>query len=59
VVDIALKVMNDANGRVLASGDFVQRVPASSDGSDEGVAALNAALDVVLRDMAIFILDTI
>lgn len=58
-VDIALKVMNDANGRILASRDFNVQVPAASDGVEDGVAALNAALDAVLRDMVVFVLDAV
>ncbi|MFK7793077.1 MAG: ABC-type transport auxiliary lipoprotein family protein [Devosiaceae bacterium] len=59
VVDISLKVMNDANGRILASSDFTARVPAASDGVDEGVEALNAALGAVLADMVRFVLNTV
>lgn len=59
VVDISLKVMNDANGRILASQTFSTRVPASSDSVDHGVEALNVALDAVLREMVRFVLDTV
>lgn len=58
-VDVALKVMNDANGRILASRDFAVQVPAATDSVDDGVAALNAALDEVLRDMVVFVLDAV
>ncbi|MGD1885549.1 MAG: ABC-type transport auxiliary lipoprotein family protein [Cohaesibacteraceae bacterium] len=59
VVDIALKVMNDANGRILASRDFGVQVPAATDSVDDSVAALNAALDAALRDMVVFVLDAV
>ena len=59
VVDVSLKVMNDANGRILASQSFVARLPAASDGVEDGVEALNRALDAVLRDMVRFVLDTV
>ena len=59
VIDVALKVMNDANGRILATEAFTVQVPASSDATDDGVAALNAALDEALRAMVLFVLRTV
>lgn len=59
VIDIALKVMNDANGRILAGQTFAASVPAASDGVDDGVEALNAALDALLREMVVFVLDAV
>ncbi len=59
VVDVSLKVMNDANGRILAGQSFTARIPAASDGVDDGVEALNRALDAVLRDMVRFVLDAV
>ena len=59
VVDITLKVMNDANGRILASRTFGARVPAASDSAEDGVAALNVALDALLRDMVVFVLEAV
>lgn len=58
-VDVTLKIMNDANGRILATRTFVAQMPAASDGTDDGVAALNAALGTVLSEMAVFVLDTV
>ncbi|MFN3169681.1 MAG: ABC-type transport auxiliary lipoprotein family protein [Hyphomicrobiales bacterium] len=59
VIDIALKVMNDANGRILASQTFAATVPAASDSVEDGVEALNAALDALLREMVVFVLDAV
>lgn len=59
VIDIALKVMNDANGRILAGQTFAATVPAASDGVEDGVEALNAALDALLREMVVFVLDAV
>ena len=59
VIDISLKVMNDANGRILASQSFLTRVAAASDGVDDGVEALNVALDAILREMVVFVLDAV
>lgn len=56
VVDIGLKVMNDANGRVLATADFAASVPAVSDAAGDGVAALDQAFDTVLSEMTVFVL---
>lgn len=59
VIDIALKVMNDANGRILAGQTFAATVPAASDGVEDGVEALNTALDALLREMVVFVLDAV
>jgi cholesterol transport system auxiliary component len=59
VVDISLKIMNDANGRILATRAFVVRVQAVSDGVEDGVEALNAAMAEALGEMVRFVLDTV
>lgn len=59
VIDISLKVMNDTNGRILASQSFLTRVTAPSDGVEDGVEALNVALDAILREMVVFVLDAV
>lgn len=59
VVDISLKVMNDSNGRILATRAFEVRVPSASDGTEDGVEALNAAMGQALGDMVRFVLDTV
>ncbi len=59
VIDIALKVMNDANGRVLASSTFAANVPAASDSVEDGAAALNVAFDALAREMVVFVLDAV
>lgn len=59
VVDISLKVMNDSNGRILATRSFVVRVPSASDGTEDGVEALNAAMGEALGEMVRFVLDTV
>ncbi|MBV6657119.1 MAG: membrane integrity-associated transporter subunit PqiC [Devosiaceae bacterium] len=59
VVDVSLKVMNDANGRILATRDFIVEVPAASDSADDGIAALNEAADAVLVEMTRFVLDAV
>lgn len=59
VVDISLKVMNDSNGRILATRSFVVRVPSASDGTGDGVEALNAAMGEALGEMVRFVLDTV
>ena len=59
VITVDLKIMNDANGRILASRSFGVRAPAASDRPDAGAEALNRALDAVLRDMVRFVLDEV
>jgi cholesterol transport system auxiliary component len=59
VIDIALKVMNDANGRILASQNFAATMPAASDSAEDGVEALNAAFDALSREMVKFVLDAV
>jgi cholesterol transport system auxiliary component len=47
VVQITIKLMNDANGRIVDTKTFISEAPASSDSSEAGVNALNAAFDQV------------
>lgn len=49
-VEIAVQVLNDKNGRVIASNRFSSKVPTSDD-PVSGVNALNEALDVVAVEL--------
>lgn len=51
VVELSVKILNDANGRVIASRVFRAEVPASSDTAPAAVKALNAALQQVLNEL--------
>ncbi|MEM1287314.1 MAG: ABC-type transport auxiliary lipoprotein family protein [Pseudomonadota bacterium] len=58
-VDVSIKVMNDANGRVLAGRTFVAEVTAASDSVEDGVEAINIAAEAALRDIVRFVLSTV
>ncbi|MQT12071.1 ABC-type transport auxiliary lipoprotein family protein [Segnochrobactrum spirostomi] len=51
VVELSVKILNDANGRVVASRVFRAEVPTSSDTAPAAVKALNAALQQVLNEL--------
>lgn len=50
-IEIAARIMNDRNGRVVAFQVFKASVPVSADTAPAAVAGLNAALDQVLVDI--------
>ncbi|MCB1507746.1 MAG: membrane integrity-associated transporter subunit PqiC [Hyphomicrobiaceae bacterium] len=58
-VVLSVKLMNDANGRVIAARVFDALVPAANDGADAGAQALDAALDQVMSDIVRWALQTI
>jgi cholesterol transport system auxiliary component len=53
-VDIAVKIVSAQSGRVVAAQIFVAQAPASGTGGAEAAAALNAALDNVMRQIMRF-----
>ncbi|MEM6712100.1 MAG: ABC-type transport auxiliary lipoprotein family protein [Pseudomonadota bacterium] len=59
VIDIDLKLMNDANGRIIAGQSFRVRQPARDDSAAAGAQALNAALDLLLSEMVVFVLGRV
>lgn len=57
VVEISARMMNDRNGRVVAFRVFRGEAPVSADNAPAVVAALNSALDQVLRDLVTWSLN--
>ena len=53
-VDIAVKIVGAHSGRVVAAQIFTARIPAAGTGGAEAAAALNAALDSVMRQIMRF-----
>ncbi len=51
LVEISVRLLNDGNGRVVATRHFTASYALSSDAPTKVVAGLNAALDDVLGDM--------
>jgi len=49
-VDFGVKILNESNGRVVASKSFVNAVPAG-EGTEGAVEALDAAFNAVTRDL--------
>nr|WP_320144787.1 ABC-type transport auxiliary lipoprotein family protein [uncultured Cohaesibacter sp.] len=58
-IALSVKIINDRNGRVVASRLFQASSPASSATPDKGVAALDRALDSVLNDILVWTLKAI
>lgn len=58
-VALSVKIINDRNGRVRASKQFNATSPANLSNSQKGVEAIDRAMDVVLRDILVWVLDTI
>lgn len=50
-IDLVAKVVNDREGRIVASRNFSARVQAASDDPGAGVAAMNQALTEVMQDL--------
>lgn len=50
-IELSARLLNDHNGRVIASQVFKASVPVSEDSAGGAVAGLNAALDRVLADL--------
>lgn len=50
VAEVSVKLMNDRNGRVVATEVFTAEVPAASDAPPAAVAALDAALNMILAE---------
>lgn len=59
VVEIAVKLLDDRNGRVRAADSFRAEVPAPSDTVETAVDRLNAALDAVLVEIVIWVVKRI
>ncbi|ADZ69924.1 ABC-type transport auxiliary lipoprotein family protein [Polymorphum gilvum] len=59
VVEIAAKLINDRNGRTVASRVFTAVVPAGGTTVDRAVAAMNRAADQVFREIAVWVLDKV
>ena len=59
VVTISAKILNDRNGRVVAGKVFSAQTAASATSADAAVAALDRALDNVLREMVAWTLSRI
>ena len=53
-VDIAVKIVSAHSGRVVAAQIFTAQAPAAGTGGVEAAAALNAALDSVMRQIMRF-----
>jgi cholesterol transport system auxiliary component len=51
VAEIAVKLMDDTNGRVVRSRTFRHAVPVASTDNASIVAGLDAAMDEVFRDI--------
>lgn len=54
VVELSAKLINDGNGRALAARIFKASVPASAASGQKATAALNQALDEILRGLLIW-----
>jgi cholesterol transport system auxiliary component len=50
-IEIAARLLNDHNGRVVASRTFTASVPVGQDNAASAVSGLNAGLDQILADM--------
>jgi len=59
VVEIMARLVNDRNGRTRASRIFRAEAPAKSTSVRDGVAAMNAAADAVLREMSAWVLGNV
>lgn len=59
VVEIAVKLLDDRNGRVRATEVFRAEVASASDKVDDAVASLDAALDAVLVDIVRWVVKRI
>ncbi|SHG06747.1 cholesterol transport system auxiliary component [Kaistia soli DSM 19436] len=55
-VEISARILNDRNGRIVDSKVFKASAPVAADTAPEAIAGLNAALDVVLVDLARWVL---
>jgi cholesterol transport system auxiliary component len=53
-IDIAAKIVNTRSGRVLAAQIFTAQAPAGGTGGADAAAALNVALDSVIRQIMKF-----
>lgn len=51
VIEFSAKIINDRNGRVVATKTFLSQAPAASDTVDDAVAAMNVALESALGDL--------
>ncbi|AXS41245.1 ABC-type transport auxiliary lipoprotein family protein [Breoghania sp. L-A4] len=59
VVEFSAKIINDRNGRVVATKTFVAKAHASSDKVNDAVAAMNRALDQALGELLVWTLGKI
>ncbi|WP_208974906.1 ABC-type transport auxiliary lipoprotein family protein [Pseudovibrio exalbescens] len=58
-VEVAARLVNDRDGRSVQARVFSAEVPTASTNTDEAIEALNAASDVVLRDIADWVLKAV
>lgn len=58
-IEFSAKIINDRNGRAVASKTFVAQAPASSNTVDAAVAAMNTALDDALGELLAWTLSLI
>ena len=59
VVEIAVKILNDKNGRVVATQVFRAEAASGSDSVGDAVEALDTALDAVLADIVGWVVQRI
>ncbi len=57
-VALSVKIINDRSGRVIASRLFEASAPAGAATPAKGVAAMDRALGVVLKDILVWVLKT-
>ncbi|WP_319532171.1 ABC-type transport auxiliary lipoprotein family protein [uncultured Cohaesibacter sp.] len=58
-VSLSVKIINDRNGRVRASRLFTATAPANIANTPKAVAALDTAMDSVLRQLLLWVVKTI
>lgn len=59
VVTIAVRIVGDQSGRVIASRIFTASAPVAGSRADDMVAAINTAFDTVATDIVVWTLDRI
>ena len=50
-IEFSAKIINDRNGRVVATKTISTQAPAASDSAEDAVAAMNSALDAALTEV--------
>ncbi len=59
LVTIAVRIVGDQSGRVVASRTFTTSTPVAGNRADDMVAAINASFDKVATDIVVWTLDRI